>query len=359
MSFETGLPIVCRMVTIFRLRGILFRPALRGLEAIQTEEVVFEAPDGRKINCLINAKAIHTERGELVSAVGTILDMTPLEDLKRLRAEFLQNVSHELRTPLSAIKGSTAAILGTSGGLNTAEIGQFLRVIDEQSDYMRNLMNDLVDLTQIETGTLSVNTEPTDVSDLLDKARERCSNGGVLDYHEIELHLPDKLPMVLADEIRIMQVFGNLLTHPSGDLPDSTGIRMSAVPLGEFVEFCVDNEDSGLGTPSIRQGVERYARTGGRSTRRRRGMDDLSISLCKGIVEAHGGRLRLNPAHLGASRSALHSPPKRKVEGTTRKVRRSPLSAGTLKEEGALLVVIDDPDTARSDAWSFCRCRTN
>ena len=80
--------------------------ALRGLDPRQAEEVVFHAPGGQETTCLVNAKAIHSEQGELVSAVGTLFDITPLEDLKRQRAEFLQNVSRDLRTPLTSIKGS-------------------------------------------------------------------------------------------------------------------------------------------------------------------------------------------------------------------------------------------------------------
>ena len=87
-------------------------------------------------------------------------------------------MSHELRTPLTAIKGSTSTLLSSPYPLDPAETRQFLRVIDEQSDHMRHLINDLVDMTQIEAGALSVNPEPTEVSDLLDEARETHIHAG-------------------------------------------------------------------------------------------------------------------------------------------------------------------------------------
>ena len=97
----------------------------------------------------------------------TLQDMTPLEDLERLRAEFLATVSHELRTPLTSIKGSITTLLDTSTVLNPAEILQFHRIINSQTDRMRELISDLLDVARIDTGTLSVSPEPTDVAILV------------------------------------------------------------------------------------------------------------------------------------------------------------------------------------------------
>ena len=267
--------------------------ALRGRDDIQAEEVVFEAPGGQKTHCLINAKPIRSERGELVSAVGTVLDITHLVDLKRQRAEFLNRVSHELRTPLSAIKGSTSTILGSQRPLNRAEVRQFLRVIDEQSDHMRDLINDLVDLTQIEAGTLSINLEPTEVADILGRATEGYIHSGASDYREIKLDIPADLPRVMADEVRIIQVLDNLLLHVPKYWSESSTVRISAAPLNDYVAVTVDNEGVGSATPRSSPEMRRSTRTGGQLTRRREGREDLAITLCRGIVEAHGGRLAI------------------------------------------------------------------
>ena len=92
---------------------------------------------------------------EIVSVIATLQDMTPLEELERLRAEFLGMVSHELRMPLTAIKGSAASALSSTSPFNPAEAYQFFRIIDEQADHMRSLINDLLDVTRIEAGALS------------------------------------------------------------------------------------------------------------------------------------------------------------------------------------------------------------
>ena len=89
-------------------------PLAQGLmtgETVRAEEIVLLAPDGRSVTTLVNATPIRSEEGEVVSVVVTMQDMTPLEDLERLRAEFLGMVSHELRTPLAAIKGSVDTLL--------------------------------------------------------------------------------------------------------------------------------------------------------------------------------------------------------------------------------------------------------
>ena len=93
--------------------------------------------------------------------VVTLQDLAELQELERLRAEFLDMVSHELRAPLTSIKGSTATVLDGSPDLDSAEMLQFFRIIDEQADHMRGLIGDLLDAGRIETGTLSVSPEPS------------------------------------------------------------------------------------------------------------------------------------------------------------------------------------------------------
>ena len=90
----------------------------------------------------------------------TLQDMTPLEELERLRAEFLGMVSHELRTPLASIKGSVTTLLEAASELDPAEMTQFFRIIRDQSDQMRYLIGDLLDVARIETGSLSVAPGP-------------------------------------------------------------------------------------------------------------------------------------------------------------------------------------------------------
>ena len=141
--------------------------AARSGETVRAEEIVIELADGQTVTTVISATPVRSAAGEIVSVIATIQDMTPLEDLERLRAEFLGMVSHELRTPLTTIKGSAATLLTASSTLSPAEMGEFFRIIDEQADHMRVLISDLLDVTRIEAGTLSITPEPTDVAALI------------------------------------------------------------------------------------------------------------------------------------------------------------------------------------------------
>ena len=132
-------------------------------ETIRAEEMLLRVPDGRSVSVLINATPIHSEDGNLASFVVTLQDMTPLEELERLRAEFLAMVSHELRAPLAAVKGSVTTLLESASELDPTEMTQFFRIIRDQSDQMRYLISDLLDVARIETGTLPVAPEPSDV----------------------------------------------------------------------------------------------------------------------------------------------------------------------------------------------------
>ena len=100
---------------------------------MRAEEIVLQAPDGRSVTTLVNSTPIFSEEGEVESVVVTMQDMTPLEELERLRAEFLGMVSHELRTPLTSIKGSADTLLEESAKLDPAEMRQFHRIIRDQN----------------------------------------------------------------------------------------------------------------------------------------------------------------------------------------------------------------------------------
>ena len=105
---------------------------LSSAETVRAEEVVLATPDGRSITTLINATPIQAGDGAISSVLVTMQDLAPLQELERMRAEFLAMVSHELRVPLTSIKGSTATVLGASREFAPAETREFFRIIDEQ-----------------------------------------------------------------------------------------------------------------------------------------------------------------------------------------------------------------------------------
>ena len=178
--------------------------ALSAGETVRAEEIAIELPDGRSITTLVNATPIRSREEVIESYVVTLQDLTPLEEMERLRAEFLGMVSHELRTPLTSIRGSATTLLDEGAALDPAEMRQFHRIIVEQADHMRSLISDLLDVARIETGTLSVSPEVSDMAALIDQARNNFLR--TMGRNRLEIDLAPDLPQVMVDRRRIVQV---------------------------------------------------------------------------------------------------------------------------------------------------------
>ena len=263
-------------------------------ETVRAEEIVLRVPDGRSVSALLNATPIHSEQDALASFVVTLQDMAPLEEQERLRADFLAMVSHELRTPLAAVKGSVAALLETGGELDPAELTQFLCIIRDQSDQMRHLIGDLLDVARINTGTLPVVPEPVDVHLLVHDAKNRFIAGG--STNPVSIELAEDLPFVMADRRRIAQVLGNLLFNAAGSSPEGSPILVAGARDGVQVAVSVTDQGRGIPAELMPELFRRFSRAHGAddaSGLAASGVEGpgLGLAICKGIVEAHGGRI--------------------------------------------------------------------
>jgi PAS domain S-box-containing protein len=255
-------------------------------ETVRAEEIALQVPDGRSVAVLLNATPIRGGDGRPASFVVTLQDLTPLAEQERLRAEFLAMVSHELGTPLAAVKGSVATLLERSGELGAAETRQFHRIIADQSEQMRRLIGDLLDVARIETGALPVDPEPADLKALVGQAADRFAAAGAA--NPLTVDVPADLPMVMADRHRIVQVLGNLLANAAGYSPEGSPVTVSARRDGVRVALTVADEGPGIASESLPLLFRKFARGGGPG---RGAGSGLGLSICRGIVEAHGGRI--------------------------------------------------------------------
>ena len=255
--------------------------ALSAGETVRAEEIVLKVPDGRSVNVLLNATPINSEDGQVESVIVTLQDMTPLEEQERLRAEFLAMVSHELRTPLAAVKGSVTTLLEAAGELDPAEMTQFFRIIRDQSDQMRHLIGDLLDVAHIETGSLPVDPEPSELPALVDEAESRFLAGDNGNPLKVEL----------ADRRRVVQVLGNLLSNAAGYSPDGSPIAVSAARDGAHVAVSVSDRGRGIPAELLPVLFRKFSRVYGGNAGAGVDGSGLGLAICKGIVEAHGGRI--------------------------------------------------------------------
>ena len=316
-------------------------------QTVRNEEIVLSVSDGRSVAILVNSTAIHSADGTLETVVITLQDLAPLEELDRMRAEFLWMVSHELRTPLSSIKGSATTLLESAGSLDPAEAMEFHRIIAQQADGMRRLIGDLLDAGRIDTGTLTVSPEPAELAVLVDGARMTFLSGGA--GYDILVDLPPDLPRVMVDQRRIEQVLGNLFANAARHSPDTAPIRVAAALEGVHVAVSVRDGGAGIEPERLRHLFRKYARADGQGPERGVG-GGLGLAICKGLVEAHGGRIRAESQGAGRGTTVTFTVPVAE-EGDGAGAAAAPVRPAGLAPEGGnrtrVLVVDDDPQALR------------
>ena len=316
--------------------------ALHAAETVRAEELVLSVPDGGSLRTLVNATPIRGPDGDVVSLVVTMQDLEPLEELERQRTEFLSMVSHELRAPLTSIKGSTATLLSKTRELDPAEEREFHRIIDEQAEHMQDLISGLLDAGRIDSGTLSVAPQPSEVASLVDRARNTFLSGGA--RHTILIDLPPDLPLVMADRRRIAQILNNLFANAARYAPESSPILVEAVRDGVHVSVSVTDQGRGIPPERLPHLFRKHAAgDDGTAGTVRYG---LGLAICKGLVEAHGGRIRAESGGPGqGTRITFTVPvaPGAVVDSVTSAL--PPSAEG--RDPERILVLDDDPNTLR------------
>ena len=331
-----------------RLSELSLADELRKAETVRAEEIEISVPDGRSVTVLVNATPVHSADGAVESLVVTMQDLAPLEELERVRAEFLGMVGHELRTPLSSIKGSATTALGTEPELDRAEMREFFRVIDEQADHMRGLIGDLLDVGRIDSGTLSVSLEPVEVAALVERARSTFLSGG--GRHGVLVYLPPDLPRAMADRQRIVQVLNNLFSNAARHAPESSPIRVTAVRDGIHVAISVADEGRGIAPERLPHLFRKHGDAAGADREGALGAAGLGLAICKGLVEAHGGRIRAASAGAGQGTEVTFTLPVAGAAGEDSAAGLAPVRPPVLldgTERIPVLVVDDDPKTLR------------
>ena len=310
---------------------------LQMTETIRDEEVTAEFPDGRSVVALVNATPIRSAQGAVESVVVTAQDITPLAQAERLRAEFLGMVGHELRSPLAAIKGSATTLLQSESSLDPAEMAQFYRIIDEQADCMRELLSDLIDIVRIETGALTVSPAPADLSRLVEEARNTfIATGG---RASIVIDLPPDLPPVMADRRRIAQVVNNLLVNASRHSHDGSTIRIEVEREGTHVAVSVADKGQGLTAERLPHLFAKFSRPEGPDL-------GLGLAICKGIVEAHGGRIWAESDGPGLGSRFTFTVPVSYAAAPAATLRRSGNASWQARDEPIRVLAVDDDPRA-------------
>jgi len=216
-----------------------------------------------------------------------------LTELDRMKEEFVASVSHELRTPLTSIRGYLELILEGDTGDLTPEQNEYLRIIDRNTDRLLDLINDLLDVAQAESGRLVLNLEPVNLESLVADAVAGMRPAADARKIDLDLHVGDEHEAAISvDRKRIGQVIDNLLSNAVKFTP--TGGNVDVRLRSDNGDVRIEVADDGMGIPETEQAqlFERFFRTKAANGQALQGTG-LGLAISKGIVEAHGGHITL------------------------------------------------------------------
>jgi len=214
--------------------------------------------------------------------------MVEYEELNKLKTNLLSTVSHELRTPLATIKGYSTMLVDYDPRLEPEEKRGYLVSIDRATDRLTELVDHLLDMSRLEAGLLKLDKVPTGVSKLIERAVEETQFRAPV--RKIVLNLRKRLPGVNIDAKRIRQVLDNLIDNAIKYSEEETEVVVSAQRVGG--ELLISITDQGIGIPAgeLPRVFDRMYRIEQRLAQDPGGLG-LGLALCKGMVEAHGGRI--------------------------------------------------------------------
>jgi two-component system sensor histidine kinase KdpD len=257
-----------------------------GVVDVEAKEATPWSPtDERLLVALANHAALAVDNLHLLDETRKV---AALRELDRMKTELLGTVSHELRTPLGSIKGYATTLLTHGAKLRKDEQREFLEIIDSEADRLRDLIENLLDLSRLEAGVLRIDCQPARLGRTARELVRKVQLASA--QHEIRLLWPDEDPLVKADEKRVYQVMQNLITNAVKYSPDGGCITLSAST--DRRELVVKVSDQGLGLPpgEIDKIFDRFHRVQSEVSRGIGGTG-LGLAICKGLVEAHGGRI--------------------------------------------------------------------
>jgi two-component system sensor histidine kinase KdpD len=209
-----------------------------------------------------------------------------LEESDRLKTAILSSVSHELRTPLSTIKAAASSLRGREVSWGSPASTELISAIDDEADHLNMLVGNLLDMSRIESGALKPKREWNILSEIIGSVLVRMKHSA--EEHKIKVDVPENLPLVPADYVQMEQVFTNLLSNSLKYAPASTVIHIHAQTEDNVIHVQVSNQGPPVPTEHLARIFDKFYRV---TAADRVTGTGLGLSICKGIIEAHGGRI--------------------------------------------------------------------
>jgi PAS domain S-box-containing protein len=242
---------------------------------------------GNKVN-VVYIRDI-TERKKIISDVIKIETRTKtLQESERIKNNFLSMISHELRTPLASIKGFSSTLLQKDVDWSENEKIDFIQEIYTEADRLARLVNDLLDVSSLESKTFKLMKEPCAVGVIIQESLNYFTK--IIDNRELILDIDDNLPLVMCDKERIVQIISNLLDNAAKYSPNESQITIKIACNKDNIIVSVIDKGIGISEQDKENLFNRFYQVEKIALGEKRGTG-LGLSICKGIVEEHGGKI--------------------------------------------------------------------
>jgi PAS domain S-box-containing protein len=284
-------------------------PLLQAISSGRTvlnRELILLTRDGQPVNVSVTAAAIEAPQGQPSSGVLNVRDITRTREAEQLRSTFLSVVSHELQTPIAIIKGYASTLAREDAQWDAATLRERLHAIEEEADRLNHLVGNVLYVSRIQAGGLTMERGELDLSEMTRSVVRRFHARSP--DRKISVRFPAETPLVYADRGRIEEVLLNLLDNAVKYSPRGRDIRVRGQVTDDEVTVSVTDAGQGIPLRERERIFERFQQLDTSASRRTPGTG-LGLYICRAIVEAHGGRIWVQ-SELGVGSTFFFSLPR-------------------------------------------------
>jgi PAS domain S-box-containing protein len=245
-----------------------------------------------------------SSEGNLLNIVASVRDISHFREAEELKSTFISVISHELRTPVALIKGYVGTLRRDDASWDRDIVQDSLKVIEEEADRLAEMIDNLLDASRLQAGALSINLSEVSLDILTERIAERFETQSKI--HEIEVNFPVNFPIILGDEIRLEQVLSNLISNAIKYSPQGGKIQIKGDLHTEQLLICVSDEGPGFSMDDIPHVFDRFYRAE-ESSKTTKGAG-LGLYLARAVIEAHGGRIWIDPKPENGARICFSIP---------------------------------------------------
>jgi len=319
--------------------------ALRG-ETTRNEELEIHHPDGRVFPILASGAPLRNELGHVAGAVVAFQDIARLREVDRMKDEFVSIVSHELRTPLTSIRGSVQLVLDETDSVPDPEHRKLLQIALNNCERLVRIINDILDVSKIESGNLVLRKKAVQVADLVRQAVDVVSPPAVNANVTLEISVPASLRPVMVDPDRIVQAIINLLSNAVKFAPPHSRVTTTVTGSDHMITIAVADQGEGIAPENLNRLFQKFQQVDSSSSRRTGGTG-LGLAITKALVEQHGGRIFVDSELHKGTRFSFTLPAATAEEAAS----IAPIAAnddGSARMVVRRVLIVDDDDDFRA-----------